>query len=85
MRWRLILEDFSPKLIYIKGSENIAADALSCLDKTDNLKDYKVELTLESQSENFALNNEYINRSTSFKTIIRFQHKDLSLIKIAFN
>ena len=37
MRWRLILEEFSPELIYIKGSKNIVADALSRLDKIDNL------------------------------------------------
>ena len=58
MKWRLILEEFSPKLIYIKGSKNIAADALSCLDKIDNLNNTnsnyynnKVEPTLESLSE----------------------------------
>jgi len=34
LRWRLILEEFSPKLIYIKGQNNVIADALSRLDKT---------------------------------------------------
>ena len=29
MRWRLILEEYGPELIYTKGSTNIAADALS--------------------------------------------------------
>ena len=29
MRWRLILEEFSPELVYIKGSNDIVADALS--------------------------------------------------------
>ena len=29
MRWRLLLEEFGPKLVYIKGQENIVADALS--------------------------------------------------------
>ena len=37
MRWRLILEEFSPELIYVKGSKNIIAHALSRLDKIDNL------------------------------------------------
>ena len=32
MRWRLIIEKDNPKLIYIQGSHNIAADALSRLD-----------------------------------------------------
>ena len=26
MRWRLILEEFSPELVYIKGSKNVVAD-----------------------------------------------------------
>ena len=35
MQWRLILEEYSPELIYIQGSKNIAADALSRLDIVD--------------------------------------------------
>ena len=31
MQWRLILEEYSPELIYIQGSKNIAANALSRL------------------------------------------------------
>ena len=36
MRWRLILEEFGPELKYIKGENNVVADALSCLEKRDN-------------------------------------------------
>ena len=32
MRWRLILEEYGPELIYSKGSTNIVADALSRLE-----------------------------------------------------
>jgi hypothetical protein len=32
MRWRLILEEYGPELKYIKGEDNIVADALSRLD-----------------------------------------------------
>ena len=32
MYWRLIIEEFSPELIYIKGEHNVVADALSHLD-----------------------------------------------------
>ena len=31
MRWRLILKEFGPELKYIKGENNIVADALSLL------------------------------------------------------
>ena len=66
----------------MKGSKNIVADALSRLDNIDNLKctktnNHNVEPTLESVSENFALNNEDIlHLTSSFKTIMRFQQKD---------
>ena len=36
MRWRLILEEYGPELLYIKGEENIVADALSRLDLKDD-------------------------------------------------
>ena len=67
MRWRSILKELSPKLIYMKGSKNIVSDALSRLDKIDyrnksttNSNNNKVEPTLESLSEHFALNKEDI-------------------------
>ena len=43
----------------------------SCLNKIDNLNSNisnKVEPTLESLSENFALNEEYVLHRTIFKT-----------------
>ena len=42
MRWRLILEEYGPELIYTKGTTNIVADALSRL---------KTEPTTESIAE----------------------------------
>ena len=36
MRWRLILEEYGPELRYIKGENNIVADALSRLNISDN-------------------------------------------------
>ena len=36
MRWRLILEEFGPELKYIKVENNVAADAISCLEMSDN-------------------------------------------------
>jgi hypothetical protein len=32
MRWRLYIEEYSPDLQYIKGTHNVVADALSCLE-----------------------------------------------------
>ena len=31
MRWRLILEEFGPNILHIKGEENVVADAISRL------------------------------------------------------
>ena len=67
-----------------KSSKNIVADALSQLEKTDNLN-YKIEPNLNSLSENFALENKDILHPTSFKTIMRLQQQDNSLIEIAQN
>ena len=36
MRWRLTLEEFGPELKYIKGENNVVADTLSCLEKSNN-------------------------------------------------
>ena len=36
MRWCLILEEFRPELKYIKGENNVVADALSRLEKSPN-------------------------------------------------
>ena len=36
MRWRLILKEFGPELKYIKGENNVVADALYRLEKSPN-------------------------------------------------
>ena len=36
MRWRLILEEFGPELKYIKGENNVLANALSRFEMSDN-------------------------------------------------
>ena len=36
IRWRLILEEFGPELKYIKGENNVVADAISRLEKSSN-------------------------------------------------
>ena len=41
-RWRLLLEEYHPKVVHIKGVDNDAADALSRLDITDKANDARV-------------------------------------------
>jgi len=41
-RWRLvILEEYGPDIRYIKGQENCAADALSCLPTTNTDQEWQ--------------------------------------------
>ena len=35
-RWQLLLEEFGPNIVYIKGIDNMVADAISCLDYNPN-------------------------------------------------
>ena len=41
MLWRLILEEFGPELKYIKGENNIVAEALSRLNDARPLRELK--------------------------------------------
>ena len=40
-RWQFLLEEFGPDIVYIKGIDNMVADAISCLDydPNKNIKD----------------------------------------------
>ena len=87
MRWRLILEEFSPELKYIKGDNNIIADALSRLEMSDNQEILNI-------SEIYGYNDDdlpdsacpicYHNISKAQKTDAKlnqnlFSHKDCTL------
>ena len=48
MRWRLIIEEFRPELHYIKGEDNIVADALSRMDMLST-EEYEELYTGEEQ------------------------------------
>ena len=37
MRWRLLLEEYGPKIEYIKGPKNVVADALSRLPRQGDI------------------------------------------------
>ena len=81
MRWRLILEEYGPELIYIQGSKNTAADALSRLDIVDTPN--PVKNNIKAVNEHYGLDDEDISHPTNYKTIMRYQQKDQELIKIA--
>ena len=64
MRWRLILEEYNLELIYMQGSKNIAADALSRLD----IKDIKPNIS--SLVEYFSLDKDDVRNPLHYKTIM---------------
>ena len=73
MRWRLLLEEFGPKLLYIKGEHNIVADALSRLGIKEE------EFSLDA----FALGDEEFPSGypLTYRQITFEQRKDKSLQK----
>ena len=68
MQWRLILEGYSPELIHIQGSKNIAADALNRLDIVDTPN--PVKNSIKSIIEHYGLEDEDISHHTHYKTIM---------------
>ena len=68
-------------LIYIQGSKNIAADALSRLDIVDTSN--PVENNMKSVNECYGLENEDSSHPINYNAIVQNQQKDKELIKIA--
>ena len=59
MRWRLVIEEFSPSLAYVKGENNPVADALSRL---------HLEPTPQSESDNTVLEMPSVRNAQWSKT-----------------
>ena len=84
MRWRLIIEEFSPELVYIQGERNIVADALSRLDIVDKEYEFSDTQKLETfYAELFDLNSNTTVNPVTYKNIMVHQQKDTHLIKTA--
>ena len=63
MRWRLLIEEFGPEIIYLPGVNNIVADCLSRLK-------YK---TTNNVMDHFALDEEDVNAYLlSYKLIMKY-------------
>ena len=81
MRWRLILEEYGPELLYIPGDKNIVADALSRLNfnKNSNVTDQL------NMAENFNnLSNDLMKDVYPVKhaTILKEQQSDKNLHRL---
>ena len=90
MRWRLLLEEYGPKLIYLKGEKNVVADALSRLPLENNNNEFFTDNTYENIkiSNSELLNSENDMRENfplRLKTIMRYQQNDNDLLTAAKN
>jgi hypothetical protein len=80
MRWRLIIEEYSPELIYIKGENNIVADALSRLDLTPTT----ISPSTDEMAESFALEDEDLPITAfplQYKLIAQQQNNEPDLLQ----
>ena len=50
-RWRLIIEEYGPEIVYIKGIHNTVADAISRLDYTPVKHDEPLQVVFANRSE----------------------------------
>ncbi len=75
MRWRLALEEYGPDLRYVKGTENVVADALSRLEMDENSEILNI-------SECFGYDDEDLPKSAfpvRYYDIAKMQSKDKKL------
>jgi hypothetical protein len=69
--WRLMIEEFGPKIQYIKGSNNVVADALSYLPCSTSCSDEELFAALQYDLFDYF--------PVSFAIISRYQLKDKEL------
>jgi hypothetical protein len=89
MQWQLLLKEYGPELKYIKGTDNIVADALSCLElnKPTNTEEIFVfqhgygQYTREHMAECFAADDNDVTDSypLSYHQIHLEQQRDDAL------
>jgi transposase InsO family protein len=85
LRWRLILEEYGPELIYIQGEKNIVADALSRLDFDDSAPSQNEDANPVYLAEAFGLDEEELPSDAfplTYKNIRSKQQTDKKLLKL---
>ena len=66
-RWRLLLEEYGPKIVYIKGIDNTVAVAISCLEYDPDKKTASLG-THECYCHIATLLSHYMSEETAVKT-----------------
>jgi hypothetical protein len=86
MRWRLIIEEYSPELIYLKGESNIVADALSRLELTpsnDQQENDQNSHDIQYLADHFGLDEDDLPPDAyplQYKIIAQYQRKQEDLV-----
>jgi hypothetical protein len=83
MRWRLYIEEYSPDLRYIKGTANVAANALSCLGILNNPMN-EAHFTKALHSELYAFGDEDLPATAfplSYAFLGKAQSTDVAILK----
>ena len=91
MPWQLFLEEFGPNLVYIQGTKNVVADAMSCLDLSEKefskeafafkepefIKYYPLSYTqMEHEQQRYpALLQKIMDKDPKFR-VIQHKHSD---------
>ena len=84
MRWRLILEEFGPTLIYVKGTNNAAADAMSRLELVENnVNDNQSDIpSIHQMSDCFGLDEDDLEKLPfTYNSLLRHQQNDQALLR----
>jgi hypothetical protein len=83
MRWRLIIEEYAPEFIYIKGEHNIVADALSRLELDTTPTTPQQLHDIHYLADHFALQDDDLPDDAfplNYKLIALHQRKDKELL-----
>src|SRR3982750_2987763 len=85
MRWRLYIKEYSPDLQYIKGENNVVADALSRLEMDEEPNPHEALITEEMCLDWYCYAKEeqaYDTHPLSYEHLEKAQHAHKSLQKI---
>ena len=85
MQWRLYIEEYSPDLQYIKGENNVVADALSRLEMDEEPNPHEALITEEMCLDWYCYAKEeqtYDSHPLSYEHLEKAQRADKSLQKI---
>ena len=85
MRWRLILEEYGPEILYLPGHKNVVADALSRLNLKPSSQEAKVTHTNLSMAELFGQTKSDLPSEIyplKYSTLQRAQQQDKRLHRV---